>query len=75
MDCIYELFKNASRFDENSSSGTAMEEEEPGLMRFFMELAMRLIKDKQFVYCKILINKKCHFKDVFYQFLALIQQN
>jgi hypothetical protein len=52
-----------------------MEEEEPGLMRFFMELAMRLIKDKQFVYCKILINKKCHFKDVFYQFLALIQQN
>lgn len=40
-----------------------------------MELAMRLIKDNQFTYCKVVIAKKCHFKDIFYQFLALIEQN
>lgn len=35
---------------------------------------MRLIKDNQFTYSRIIIAKKCHFKDIFYQFLSLIQQ-
>jgi|LakMenEpi03Aug12_release.lakeMendotaPanAssembly.Ray.scaffolds.fasta_scaffold917388_2 hypothetical protein len=36
---------------------------------------MRLIRDKQFTYCLQVLITQCKFKDVFYQFLALIQQN
>ena len=31
---------------------------------------MRLIKDKQFIYCEQVLITQCNFQDIFYQFLT-----
>lgn len=38
-------------------------------------MAIRLIKDKQFAYCKEVLIHKCNLKDPFFQFLAMISPN